>query len=179
MSLGLPSAIVPASQPVDPVPRRAVLGLAAAASLVSLGSGVALAFVYRPHEAGVLRALHAGTAAVAVMSVIAAHVIGSGGRLKPTRRGAVLVVGLVLALGAAIATGTALAWTDASPAEPFPADRGVFLPAGARVVVSGRAVSGRSIVITFIVHAVLGVCSLAVLGGEYVRSRWAQRRTGQ
>ena len=165
---------MPTSQPVDPVSRRAVLGLAAAASLVSLGSGVALAFVYRPHEAGFLRALHAGAAAVAVMSAIAARVIGSGGRLKPSRRGVLLVAILTIALGAGIATGSGLAWTGGDPSR-----RGVFLPAAARVVVSDRSVSGRSIVVTFVVHALLGACSLAVLGGEYVRLRWAQRRTGQ
>ena len=174
MPLGLPSRPVPSSHSVDLVPRRAVLGFAAVAALVSLGSGVTLAFSYRPNETGFLRGLHAGSAAVAVMSVIAAHVIGSGGRLKPTRRAAALVVGLVVALGAAIATGTALAWTDGAPA-----DSGVFLRAGARVVVSDRTVSGRSIVVTFVVHALLGACSLAVLGGEYVRLRWVQRRTGQ
>ena len=151
-----------------------MLGLAAVAAIVSLGCGVALAGSYRPHETGLLRALHAGAAAIAVMSWIAAHVIGSGGRLKPTRRGAVLVVGLVVALGAAIATGTALAWTGGTPA-----DHGMFLPAGSRVVVSDRTVSGHSILVTFVVHALIGSCSLAVLGGEYVRLRWAKRRTEQ
>lgn len=158
----------------EPVSERAIGGLVVFAAAVSALSGIALAFVYRPHQYGLLRAAHSGGAAVAVISAIAAHVIGRGGRIKPSRRTVVLVVGTVVVLGAAIATGTSIAWREGAAA-----DRGMFLPGSARVVVSERVVSSRSVLVAFVIHTALGIGSFVLVAGRYVRLLWEGRRSGQ
>ena len=158
----------------EPVSERAIGGLVVFAAAVSALSGIALAFVYRPHQYGLLRAAHSGGAAVAVISAIAAHVIGRGGRIKPSRRAVVLVVGTVVVIGAAIATGTSIAWREGAAA-----DRGMFLPGSARVVVSERVVSSRSVLVAFVIHTALGIGSFVLVAGRYVRLLWEGRRSGQ
>jgi len=158
--------------PPDIVSERSVAGLVVVAALVSAVTGVVLAAVYRPNEFGWLRSVHAGAAAVAVISAIAARVVGTGGRLRVSGRRALLLVVLIVVLGGAFATGSSLAWKGGSPD-----DRGMFLSAGHEVQVGGSSVGGGSLVAGFVLHTVLGVCSFVLLAGRYVRSWWRLRST--
>jgi hypothetical protein len=165
---------VPDPTPADAVSERSIGAFVVAASLVSVVSGSALAALYRPHEFGWLRTIHAGSAAVALISAIAARVVGSGGRLRLSGRRAAMVVVLVIVLGGAFATGTSLAWRGGTPG-----DRGVFLNSDSRVTVGNDVVSPGALAVSFVLHTLLGLCSFMLLAGRYVRRWWRQRRTPQ
>lgn len=156
--------------PPGVVSERSIGLLVVLAAFVAAVSGVVLADLYRPHQWGWLRAVHAGSAAVAVISAIAARVLGTGGRLRMGRRRALVLVGTAIVLGGAFATGSTLAWTGGAPA-----DRGVFLASGHRVLVGDSSVSSGSLLAGFLLHAALGVCAFVVLAGRYVRPWWRQR----
>jgi len=141
-----------------------------AALAVAVTSGIVLTFVYRPGEHAWLRTVHAGSSAAAVISAVAASVVRRGGRLRVSRRAVVRIVLLVVILGGVFATGPLLAWTGGSPG-----DRGVFLEAGHVVTVDGALVDRSELVVTFVLHVILGLCAVGVLGGEYVRARWQRR----
>ncbi len=162
--------MVTTTDPIAASTERAVGGLVVAALAVAVMSGLVLTFVYRPGDHAWLRTVHAGSSAVAVISAIAAAVVRRGGRLRVSRRSAVKVVLLVVILGGVFATGSLLAWTGGQPG-----DRGVFLDAGHVVVVDGALVEPSELVVSFVVHVILGLCAVGVLGWEYVRAWWQRR----
>ena len=96
----------------DVVSERPVASLAIVAFGLCVLSGVVLGFAYRPHGLGWLRTMHSASAAVGIISVIAARVIGSDGRLRRSTWSIVMTVVVVLLVGAALATGPGLAWTS-------------------------------------------------------------------
>jgi hypothetical protein len=165
---------VPEPTPDEVVSERPIGTFVVVASLVSVVSGCALAVLYRPHEFGWLRTVHAGSAAVALISAIAARVVGSGGRLGVSGRRAAVLVVLVIVLGGAFATGTSLAWRGGAAG-----DRGMFLGSDSRVTVDGDEVGAGALAVSFVLHALLGVCSFVVLAGRYVRLRWRRRTTSR
>lgn len=137
------------------------------AALVSAVCGVALTFAYRPHEFGWLRVLHAGSGAIAVISAVAARVVGRGGRLRLSGRGIALGVLLVVVLGGLLATGSSLAWNGGAPD-----DRGMLIGPGHQVRVGNSSVGRGSLIAGLALHAALGVCAFVLLAGRYVRSWW-------
>ena len=145
---------------------RAVSALAVAAFTGCMAVGVILAAVYRPHQSSGLRVLHAGAAAVGLISAIAAVIVARSGRVGVSRKGAFFVVGMVLLVGGALTTGSSLAWTGGAPE-----DRGVLLSGTNRVLVSGKVVSGNRVALTFVVHAVLSLGAVAVFGWAISRHR--------
>lgn len=160
--------------PVPPVSERHIGLLVIAAAVVCAVSGIVLVFVYRPNEYSWLRTMHAGSAAVALISAIAARVVGSGGRLRPSTRGmAVLVLG-VLIVGGAFATGTVIAWQGGAPS-----DAGMFLDADRQVRSGSSTVGARALLWSFLLHAALAVVSLVLLAGRAVRLWWLRARGGE
>jgi hypothetical protein len=145
-----------------------VIVMAVASSL----AGIILAVVYRPGEWGWLRTLHAATAAIAVISSVAARVVGAGGRVRLSRRGGVLVVALVLVVGAAFGTGSIVAWRGGQPS-----DRGMFLDKGHRVESGKSELQPADLVSAFVIHTVLGLLSFLLVAGPSVRQ--FRRRPGE
>jgi hypothetical protein len=109
--------------------------------------------------------LHSGAAAIAVVSAIAARVVATGGRIRLSPR--TLVVGAVVLflLGGVVATGTVIAWKGG-----VPSDRGMFLAAGRSVLSGTHRVTADGLMVSFVVHSVLGVCSFLVLAWPAARS---------
>lgn len=151
---------------VEDAAEHAVMWLVAVSALVSLVSGVILAVVYRPDEFGWLRVLHSGSSAVALISAVAAQVVRRRGRLKVSARGALGVIAVILLVGAAFATGSQIAWRGGQPD-----DAGMFLESGRRVVVNDLEMKAGDLVVSFLLHALLGVCSVVLLGYRSAR-RW-------
>jgi len=164
---------VESTPPVLPVSERHVGLLVIAASVVCAVSGVALMFVYRPNEYSWLRTVHAGSAAMALISAIAARVVGSAGRLRPSTRGLVTIVFGVLVVGGAFATGTVIAWQGGTPS-----DAGMFLDPDRQVRSGNSTIGGRALLWSFLLHAALAVASLALLAGRAVRLWWVRSRNG-
>ena len=158
------------SDPVAAAPERAAGLLVLGAATVAVISGIALAFAYRPSDYGWLRTLHSGSAAVTVVSAIAARVVRRGGRLKMAGSMVPKVIGLVFLVGGAFATGATLAWTGGEGG-----DRGMFLASGHRVAVSGQVVTSSGLIVSFVAHLALGLCAVVLLGAVYVR-RWCRPR---
>lgn len=73
---------------------------------------------------------------------------------------------MVLIVGAVITTGSSLAWTGGTPS-----NRGVLLSGADEVLVSGRAVSGDSVTLAFVIHVALAVAAVAVFAWVIVRQR--------
>lgn len=154
----------------DDAAERAVGLLVIVAAVVSLVTGLALAFVYRPDEFGWLRMAHSGSSAIALISAVAARVVRRRGRIKVSGRGALGVIALILLIGAAFATGSQIAWRGGQPD-----DVGMFLDSGRRVVVNDLEMKAGDLVVAFLLHTLLGVCSFILLGHRYVR-RWLRFR---
>lgn len=159
------------SRPVtEALAARAVSTLAALALALCVVCGAVLAVLYRPHQFGGLRVLHTGSAAVGLISAVAALVVARTGRVGVSRRGALVVLAGVLVVGGAVTTGSSLAWTGGNPAA-----RGALLSGADQVVVAGKTVSGNSVALAFVVHVVLAVGAIALIVWAVVRQR---RRTG-
>lgn len=161
---------------VDDAAEHAVMWLVVVSAVVSLVSGIVLAVVYRPDDVGWLRVLHSGSSAVALISAVAAQVVRRRGRLKVSARGALGVIAVILLVGAAFATGSQIAWRGGRPD-----DVGMFLQSGRRVIVNDLEMKAGDLVVSFLLHALLGVCSVVLLGHRSAR-RWfrvlRRRRSG-
>lgn len=155
------------------VSERHIGVLVLVASAVCVVSGVVLAFAYRPGAHGWLRTVHAGSAAVALISAIAARVVGSGGRLRVSARALLSILLGVLVIGAAFATGTVIAWQGGTAG-----DAGMFLGPGSRVRSGDATFGARALIWTFVVHAALAAGALLLLTGRSARLWWSQRREG-
>ena len=149
---------------------RAVSTLAAIALGLCAVSGAVLAAVYRPHHLGALRVAHTGSAAVGLISALAAVVVARTGRIGVSKRGALLALVAILVIGGALTTGSSLAWTSGNPAA-----RGVLLSGSDRVVVAGTTVSGDRVALGFVVHVVLALGAIALVVWAVGRQR---RRAG-
>jgi len=166
-----PSGADPANlpDPLDDAAERGIGLLVVAAAAVSAITGVVLAFVYRPDEVSWLRVLHSGSSAIAVISAIAARVVRRRGRIPFSGKGVLGVIALILLVGAAFATGSQIAWRGGRPD-----DVGMFLQSGRRVIVNEAEMKAGDLVVSFLLHTLLGVCSFILLGGRYVRG-WVRR----
>lgn len=134
-------------------------------------TGLVLVFAYQPDSLRWLRTFHAGAAAVAVVSAIAARVVARNGQLKISGRAVGFVALAVLVLGGAFATGSLLRWEGGASG-----DRGMFLDAAHTYTVDRTEVSAGAIAVSAAIHTVLGVCAFVLLGWDYLRAKWRQRR---
>lgn len=162
---------MPETDPLADAPRQAAGGLVLLSAALAALSGIALTFAYQPDAWRWLRTLHAGAAAVAVVSSIAARVVARGGRLKISRRAVGFVAVAVLVLGGAFATGSLLRWEGGAPG-----DHGVFLDAAQNYSVDGTDVSAGSIAVSAAIHTALGAAAFVLLGWDQLRAAWRARR---